>query len=108
MITIQAGCYIVVEHPVHGSLAYPPGTWQFDQVDTLRGTTNAVIDISGLADGSIVTVDLNGWQSYLQGVDLQGPALMGLVAGLMTVGLFLGVRYVIRFVARSFGGGGVE
>jgi len=104
MITVQAGCPIVVEHPVSGSLAFPAGIWQFDELTTLRGTTNAIVDVSTLADGSIVVVDLNGWQSVLPGVSMQGPAINGFVVALMSVGLLLGLRSVIRRIASASGG----
>jgi len=109
MITVNAGCTIVVEHPTDGSLAFPAGVWQFDRVTSVRGTTNEVIDRSGLVDGAVLLVDINGWQTVsTTGVNLAGPAALGLISALMTEGLLLALRYVIRFISGSLGGGTVE
>jgi len=108
MITVHSACPIVIEHPENGSLAFSAGVWQFDRLTTLRGTTNQIINVETYPDGTVVVVDLNGWQSVSPGVDLRGPALSGFILALLTVGLVLGLKYVIRFVSRSFGGGGPE
>jgi len=108
MIIVEASCPIVVGHPVNGSLAFPAGRWTFDRLDTLRGTTNSIVDVSGYSDGTIVQVDINGWQTVNAGVDLRGPATYGFVTALMTVGFALLFRYLFRRVSEITSGSAVE
>lgn len=100
MITLETVNGAIVSTPQNSSLFFGPGTWHFDQLLTVKGSTNPPTDVSLVRDGGIVAVDSAGVVEVYMGPDLASSALWGFAAAFVTVGMVLFSRWVIK----RFGG----
>jgi len=107
-VTLQNSVITVVSTPQNASLAFGPGVWQFEQLTTVRGSTNEPVTVSGARDGAVILVDATGYVEVYNGPRLDEAAINGLSLAFLTVGVLLFCRWVVRSWGRGLVGGAVE
>jgi len=105
MVTIENAVSTIVSTPGNASLLLVPGVWHFDQVTTVRGGTNAVVNTGSVRDGGVIVVDSSGWLDIYEGPRLDEASIKGFAIALLTVGMVLFVRWVLRRFGRAVNGG---
>lgn len=74
------------------------GTWTFPSVDWVRAGTNAPLtNDSYWSSSSSLVVDQAGNVAVTRGANVEYAGYSGIIAAFATVGLFLVIRYVVRF-----------
>lgn len=79
-----------------GELYLSAGQWQLTNLTYVQVGTNAEVSITGLRDGGVVVVDSFGGVSMVDGPDLIGSAVQGFSLAIMTIGIWLGIRYAMK------------
>lgn len=109
MITVHSDAPLIVSTPTSASLAFSAGRWEFEQLTTVRGGTNAPVNVSTARDGAVITIDASGWVEVYPGPNLSEAAVWGLGLSFLTVGMILFTRWVVRRWGNALvSSGGIE
>lgn len=95
MITLQTATNVFAGVD-DGELYLGAGTWSLTNLVYVQVGTNDQVDIAGLRDGAVVVVDAGGVVSSVDGPDLIEASMQGFTLAIMTIGLWLGIRYALR------------
>lgn len=108
MITVQTQGEAYVGLP-GGKEIYLPnyGSWQFSNVVYVASSTNADVSLPTLRSGAVVTVDPWGQVSWVDGPDLIGTSVEGFALAIVSLGVFMGIRFSIRKVLAAMSMGGL-
>lgn len=95
MITLQLSTNTFAG--LEGSELYlTAGNWQLTNLVYVQVGTNTQVDVPTLRDGAVVVVDSGGVVTYQDGPDLIGAGMQGFTLAIMTIGLWLGIRFAIK------------
>jgi len=108
MVTLETTVPCIVVTPQNSSLAVGVGTWHFDQLTSVRGSTNVAVSTSSVRDGGVVVVDQTGYVEIYGGPDFGVAAIQGFSVALLTIGILLFARWVVRRWGSATSGGNVE
>lgn len=86
-------------------LVLGPGQWDLPGLTYVTVGTNAAVGVSNLVSGSIVTVDKGGQLVVTEGPNLVGPVVEGFSLALVSLGILLGIRWVVGKMMRAIGAG---
>lgn len=100
MITLQNAATTIVDVGTT-NWAFSPGVWQFETVVQVKGYTNEWVNVSGLRDGAVITVDTTGYVGWVNGPNLAWAVEAGIIAAFATVGLGLFGKWVLRKFGRA-------
>lgn len=105
MITVQNATWVFVGTSAGEVGITNSGTWSFADVLYVSGGTNAPVyfDEGSLRDGTVILVDADGLVTGVNGPDLLSYAMLGAVTAFLTVGVILGIRYVLGLFASAAG-----
>lgn len=96
MITLQNSTGIFAG-TLQGELWLPvAGSWPLTNLTYVATGTNAQVDLPVLRDGAVVVVDGAGLVSVVDGPDLIGASVYGFSLAIMTIGLWLGIRFAFK------------
>jgi len=95
MITLQLSTNTFTG--IQGSEFYlSAGQWQLTNLVYVQVGTNSQVDVPVLRDGAVVVVDASGLVTMVDGPDLIGAGMQGFTLAIMTIGLWLGIRFAMK------------
>lgn len=95
MITLQTATNVFAGTS-GGELLLTSGSWPLTNLSYVQFGTNSQVDIPAYRDGAVVVVDAGGLVSMVDGPDLIGASVHGFSLALMSIGLWLGIRFAFR------------
>lgn len=103
MITIETQGPIFVGTS-EGELGFlEAGRWSVLEASYVAYGTNENFDLPDLRDGAVVSVDADGVVTVINGPDISGSATYGFVVAILSLGIFLAIKWVFRRVLAAGG-----
>lgn len=102
MITIQNTGTPVFVGTAQGEFALTnAGTWTFPEASYISFASGTQANLGTLREGTTILVDASGKLAFTPGPDLLGAITLGFGLAVSTVGIVLGIIYVIRRITSA-------